>query len=281
MARNRNIYGRTRVAREYMSDMYDKYPWLSKSSPIMALMARKYAHPDEVDFAIQASYDGEIPDDDTKFKSFLSSKNSPYNSYMDDMWDMIMSYGPATMEDIGALLPSHEDGLTRDGNEGSDVARYIESLIRGDGSIEADDAEVILNNFGEQDDPNRYDDDDKFNKFEDHLLDLFDDARAQAATREQMRTFLDGYDDDEEYPDTSTRWIYKLRDKRKKDKDSDGIDSNGNSRCKGPDGIEGTGDCSEDIPNKHLKSNDDKSRDDILSDSTQKNIINALLQHSL
>lgn len=249
---NRNKYSRTKEGRASVAGIRKKYPWLRGDSPILQLMQRKYSHPDEVTLAINSSYDGDIPDSIDGFNAFLSDSASPYNAFVNDAWDLLTQHGPMTLESVESYLP------TTDFNEGSAerIAAYITSLMDGADYDDNEDSDMILSNYNG---PAEYDD--KFLAYEDTLTDLFDDARRVAKSRKMSK----------EAEDSKDTWLDKLYNKR----NGGGIDSNGNSRSKGPDGLEGTED--DKLPPK--KSKDDTTS--TVSDATQKNILSALLQHKL
>ena len=254
---NRNNYSRTKEGRAGIAGIRKKYPWLGADSPILQLMRRKYSHPDEVMLAINSSYDGDIPDSIDGFSAFISDAASPYNAFVNDAWDLLTEHGPMTLENVVSYLP------TADFNEGAAerVAAYIEALMSGADSGDNEDSDIIASSYNG---PVEYDD--KFLAYEDTLTDLFDDARKVAKSRKLSK----------EAEDSKDTWLDKLYNKR----NCTAVDSNGNCSSKGPDGLEGTDDDTDDTGTlPPPKKPDDDSR--TVSDATQKNILSALLQHKL
>lgn len=248
---NRNKYSRTKEGRASIANIRKKYPWLKGDSPILQLMQRKYSHPDEVTLAINSSYDGDIPDSIDGFSAFLSDSASPYNAFVNDAWDLLTQHGPMTLENIKPYIPAEKLNSPELVDE---IARYVGSLMGKDSwAGDHEDSDIIYNNYAGD-----FDSEDFIN-FEDDLMDLFDDARAYSRSMKATK----------EAEDSKDTWLDKLYNKR------NGIDSNGNSRSKGPDGLEGTED--DKLPPK--KSKDDTAS--TVSDATQKNILSALLQHKL
>lgn len=262
---NKNEYSRTKEGRDSISGLHKKYPWLKGDSPVMQLMRRKYSHPDEVMLAINSSYDGDIPDSIDGFNDFLTNEASPYNVFVNDAWDMLTQHGPMTLESVESYLPMS------DFNDGSAerVEEYIEALMNGADYDDNEDSDMILSNYSG---PMEYDD--RFLAYEDTLTDLFDDARKVATSRKMARAA----EDDKE------SWLDKLFNSRSAKKD---VDSTGD--VKGPDGLEGTKDDrgaaahNNDIDDEYDDDDeeDKEETDNVLSDATQKNILSALLQHSL
>lgn len=254
---NRNKYSRTKEGRAGIAGIRKKYPWLNADSPILQLMRRKYSHPDEVTLAINSSYDGDIPDSVDGFGDFLSNAASPYNAFVNDAWDLLTAHGPMTLENVADYLP------TADFNEGAAerVKEYIEALMNGADYSDVEDSDMILSNYKG---PVEYDA--RFSAYEDALTDLIDDARSVAKSRKLSK----------EAEDSKESWLDRLYNKR----NCTAVDSNGNCSSKGPDGLEGTDDDTNDTntlpPPK--KPNDDSRT---VSDATQKNILSALLQHKL
>ena len=262
---NRNKYSRTKEGRDSIVNIRKKYPWLKMDSPVMQLMRRKYSHPDEVTLAINSSYDGDIPDNIDGFSAFLSDAASPYNVFANDAWDMLTQHGPMTLESVDDYLPM------ADFNDGSAerVAEYIEALMDGADYDDNEDSDMILSNYNG---PMEYDD--RFLAYEDTLTDLFDDARKVATSRKMFAE------------DSKDTWLDKLFNSRSAKND---VDSTGD--VKGPDGLEGTKDDrgaatrNNDIDDEYDDEDEDEDEkeevDNVLSDATQKNILSALLQHSL
>lgn len=287
MARNRNMYSRSKEARDVIKGMRGKYPWLKGNSPVMQLMQRKYAHPDEVTLAINSSYDGDIPDSIDEFGDFLTNQESPYNAFANDMWSMLSAHGPMTLENVEAYIPAEKLNSPELVDE---IAQYVGSLMGKDTwPGEHEDSDIIYNNYAGD-----FDSDD-FIDFEDSMQDLFDDARAYANASASIK----------EAEDSKESWLDKLYNKRNP------IDSNGDA--KGADGLAGTKDdrgtaskdnsgepCDNcggdgtideedegyasnsdtyaDTDDSAADSGDDAANDD---DDAQSNILNALLQHSL
>lgn len=284
MARNRNMYSRSKEARDAINGMRGKYKWLGNSSPVMQLMSRKFVHPREAEFAINESYDGEIPDNIDAFGDFLTNQESPYNAFANDMWSMLANYGPMTLENVSAILPKE---LLNDPDRVDD---YIYNLMAGAEHDENEDSDMILSSYKG---PMEYDE--QFLAYEDDLQDLFDDARAYANASGAIKAA----------EDSKESWLDRLYNKRNP------IDSNGDA--KGADGLAGTkddrgtaskdnggkpctdcggdgtideedegyasdGDTYDDTDDSDADSGDDAVNDD---DDAQSNILNALLQHSL
>lgn len=260
MARNRNMYSRSKEARDAINGMRGKYKWLGNGSPVMQLMSRKFVHPREAEFAINESYDGEIPDNIDAFGDFLTNQESPYNAFVNDMWSMLMNYGPSTLEDVSAVLPAD---LLSDPDSMSD---YITNLMAGAKHDDNEDSDMILSSYKG---PMEYDE--QFLAYEDDLQDLFDDARAYANASGAIKAA----------EDSKESWLDRLYDKRNP------IDSNGDP--KGKDGLagtkddRGTGSAEDEYDDEYddVDDSDDDETDDVLSDATQKNILSALLGHSL
>lgn len=253
---NRNKYSRTKEGRASIANIRKKYPWLKGDSPVMQLMQRRYAHPDEVTLAINSSYDGDIPDSIDGFSDFMSNETSPYNVFANDAWDMLTQYGPSTLETIEAYIPAEKLNSPELVDE---IAQYVGSLMGKDSwAGDHEDSDIIYNNYAGD-----FDSDD-FRDFEDNLMDLFDDARAYSRSKKAIK----------EAEDSKDSWLDKLYNKRNGVK----VDSNGD--VKGPDGLEGTEDDDDDTP-PPKKPSDTKDDDRTVSDATQKNILAALLQHKL
>lgn len=255
---NRNKYSRTKEGRASIAGLREKYPWLKGDSPVMQLMQRRYAHPDEVVLAINSSYDGDIPDSIDEFSDFMSNAASPYNVFAKDAWDMLTQHGPSTLETIESYIPAEKLNSPGLVDEITQYVRYLMGTDNDWANEDLEDGDVIYNNYAGD-----FDSDD-FRDFEDNLMDLFDDARTYNRSKKAIK---DAEDDKE-------TWLDKLYNKR------NGVDIDSNGDVKGPDGLEGTQD---DAPKTDGKKEPDDLDDDdkTISDATQKNILSALLQHTL
>lgn len=266
---NRNKYSRTKEGRASIAGLREKYPWLKGDSPIMQLMQRRYAHPDEVVLAINSSYDGDIPDSIDGFSDFMSNAASPYNVFANDAWDMLTQHGPSTLETIESYIPAEKLNSPGLVDEITDYVRYLMGIDNDWANEDLEDGDVIYNNYAGD-----FDSDD-FRDFEDNLMDLFDDARAYNRSKKTIK----------EAEDSKDTWLDKLYNKRKGE--SGAVDSNGDP--KGKDGLagtkddRGTGSADDEYDDGYddAADSDDDETDNVLSDATQKNILSALLGHSL